>query len=86
MTQYREKFYRAGYSFFGGGLILICWSIVYPDYFQIIFNGENIEDIPGDVLELLFFFYLLPTLGFSFCLIGVMGFFILGIRYYRERD
>lgn len=86
MSNFREKLFRAGYFFFGGGLILVCWVIVYPDYRKIIFNRENIDDIPDGVLDLLFQFYLIPTLGLSFCLIGFMGFLILGIRYYVERN
>lgn len=84
MSNFRKKRFQAGYFFFGGGLILFCWLMVYPDYQKIIFSRENIDDIPDGVLELLFPFYLIPTLGLSFCLIGFMGFIILGVRYYKE--
>lgn len=85
MAGFREKLYRATYFFFGGILILVCWSMVFADYKAILFNSENVESIPGDVMDLLFQYYLIPTLGICFCLIGFAGYLILGFRYYLER-
>jgi hypothetical protein len=32
MEVFREKFHRAGYFFFGGIIILLCWTLIIEDY------------------------------------------------------